>query len=147
MPRRTRPLGLSIIAALLALLAICGFANSYIWAQLSATLPADTPADFRALVSALASPLVSAAAILCGITGLSAAVGAWLIRSWAPTAILAWGVAAFALGSIFLLRIGQLITPAPTSLKIAAAMGLALTVAIVTGIFVYVRRKTLHPDA
>ena len=84
---RTRPLGLSIIAVLLALLAIPGFLNAFLWSRLSATMPPEASAQLRAVVNTLASPVVSAAAIFYAVTALCAALGVWKMRAWAPLAI------------------------------------------------------------
>ncbi len=74
---RKRPPGLSAIAALLALLAVSGFLNSFVWSQLSATLRPDVPAHLRAVVNVLATPAVSVAAIFFAITALCSAIGVW----------------------------------------------------------------------
>jgi hypothetical protein len=63
---KKRPPGLSISAAILALLAVAGFLNAFVWSQLSASLPPDAPVQLRAGVNALASPAVSASVIFYG---------------------------------------------------------------------------------
>jgi hypothetical protein len=143
---RKRPLGFSIIAAVLALLAISGFLNAFVWSRLRATLPPEASPHLRVVVNVLASPAVSAAAILYAITALCAAVGVWRMRAWAPPAILAWGVSVLILGGIFLV-LGPHMVRAPFSSVVLAYAGLgAITIVIVGAMWSYVRRKVSHVD-
>ena len=85
---RKRPPGLSIIAVVLALLAVSGFLNAFVWSQVNASLPPEAPAHLRAGVSALASPAVSASAIFYAITALfkvCASIGVALLCSFIST--------------------------------------------------------------
>jgi hypothetical protein len=143
---RKRPPGLSVIAMLLALLAVSGFLNAFVWSRVSATLPPDAPAHLRAVVNTLATPAVSAAAIFYAITALCSAVAVWQMRAWAPLAILAWGVGVLTLGAIFLV-LGPHLVDAPFSSLVLPYAGLgAFAVAIVAGTWLYVRRNVSHVD-
>ncbi len=125
-----------MIAVLLVLLAFSGFMNAFIWIGLRDSLPPDAPAHLRAWLDAFASPIVSAAAIFYGLTALCAAVGVWRMSAWAPPAILAWGVAVFILGGIFVLVTPRILDP-------TAGPGiLALVAVIVLSMWAYVRRQT-----
>lgn len=131
--------GLSIIAVILALLAISGFLNAFVWSLLSASLPRDAPLQLRAGVNALASPAVSLSAIFYGLTALCAAVGVWRMRAWAPIAILAWGVSVLILGGVFLVQ-GPRMVDAPLSSVAYAGLG-AMAIVVVGTIWLYVRRE------
>jgi hypothetical protein len=143
---RKRSPGLSAIAIILALLAVAGVLNAFIWSQLSAGLPLDAPAPLRAGVNALASPAVSVSAIFYAIAALCAAVGVWTMRAWAPLAILAWGVGALILGGAFLVQGPRMVDAPLNSLAFAFAGLGVIAVAIVAAIWLYVRRKLAHVD-
>ena len=143
---RKRPPGLSVVAVILALLAVSGFLNAFIWSQLSASLPPDAPPHLRAAVNALASPTVTVLAILYAITALYAAVGVWKMKIWAPVAILAWGVGVLILGGTFLV-LGPQMVDAPLNSAAFAYAGLgALAIAIVAATWLYVRRQVARVD-
>jgi hypothetical protein len=143
---RKRPPGLSVIAIILALLAVSGVMNAFIWSQLSASLPPDAPAHLRAGVNALASPVVSASAIFYAITALCAAVGVWAMRDWAPLAILAWGVGVLILGGAVLVLSPKMVDAPLSFVAFAYAGGGAIAIAIVAATWLYVRRKIWHVD-
>jgi hypothetical protein len=139
--RFERPPGLSVIAVLLALLAVSGLLNAFVWSRIGATLPPDAPARLRAAVKILATPVVSVAAIFYAITALCSAVGVWQMRTWAPLAILAWGVGVLTLGVIFSV-LGPHLADAPLSTLVLLYAGLgAIAVAIVAATWSYVRRN------
>ena len=145
---RKRPPGLSVIAVILSLLAISGFLNAFIWAQLSASLPPEAPAHLRSGVNILASPAVSAAAILYAITALCAAAGIWRMSPWAPVAILTWGASVFILGGIFVVVGPQMVDSqiSPLFLVCAGFGGAVVAIAIVTSTWLYVRRNVARVD-
>jgi len=70
-----RPLGVSILAILLLVLAIAGLGNTYVMA----TQPG------------YGGRLLAAVALVYGVTALASAVGLWRRRRWAYSAFLAWG--------------------------------------------------------
>ena len=145
---RKRPPGLSVIAIILALLAVSGVMNAFIWSQLSASLPPDAPAHIRDAVNTLASPVVSASAIFYAITALCAAVGVWAMRDWAPLAILVWGVGVLMLGGAALMLFPQMLDMSSNSLFLACAQlgGIVVAIAILGATWWYVRRKVSQVD-
>jgi hypothetical protein len=87
-----RPLGATILAVSLVVLALAGFGNAYVMV---------TEFEYGA-------PILAAVAFMYGISALSAAIGVWRRKPWAYPAFLLWAAVAFFGAVAFQLLIAQL---------------------------------------
>ena len=125
-----RPTGLAVVAILLGVLCAAALANG--------TVLLLRAADARALGfrPEILAPLAAAYALSAGL----AAVGLWRMTRWAPWALLAWGIAAAAVGGSIALGAG----PAGVSRWVLAGPALFLAVVVVP-LVRWVRRRTSAP--
>lgn len=91
-----RPLGLSVLSFAFLGLTIAAF--DY------AERVVSVPSEFVPL--GLSAHRVTALVVLCGITGASVAIGAWISGRWVPWAIACWGLSVGALMFEFQRKLG-----------------------------------------
>jgi hypothetical protein len=121
----TRPLGITLIAVLLACLAL----GAFVLAMTAETL---APAEAR-------WRLVQVGALICGLTAAVAAVGLWKLRRWGYLAFVGWVAALLAIGLWWPAAFPQLTPP-----SWLAWVWVALIAAIMLPLGRYIRRTIVR---
>ena len=93
-----RPASATLLALVLAWLAIAGFGNAVVWRSVSTSMIDQLPPTLSAFVEATQSSLFTVLALGYGTSALFASIGLWRMRAWKHHAFFAWAVSVLMLG-------------------------------------------------